>query len=251
VLTEPELADVGDEPPDVAVAQEHERGEREERDRLRSVHERARAAAAVVAEHDGRRRRLRDELRPRREQAERVRRLSDLCRGNGPTRTSLERWVLAAFLEEICAQANLRLAAMTDDRFRLRCDSSRRRGNAPSGLAITIHDAHTGDERDVLSLSGGETFLASLALALGLADVVQQHAGGVRLDALFVDEGFGALDADALDLAMGQLDALRSGGRLVGIISHVPVLRERIGVGIEVAKLVHGSTVRVGEIPAA
>jgi exonuclease SbcC len=80
---------------------------------------------------------------------------------------------------------------------------------------------------------------------------VRQHAGGVRLDALFVDEGFGALDADALDLAMEQLDRLRSGGRLVGIISHVPVLRERIGVGIEVAGTPHGSTVRVGEIPAA
>jgi exonuclease SbcC len=159
--------------------------------------------------------------------------------------------VLAAFLDEICREASHRLTAMTDGRFQLRCDATRRRGNAPAGLGITISDTYTGDEREAASLSGGETFLASLALALGLADVVQHHAGGVRLDALFVDEGFGALDGDALELALTQLDALRAGGRLVGIISHVPMLRERIGVGIEVVKTNRGSTVRIGEIAAA
>jgi exonuclease SbcC len=251
VLAEAELADVGDERPDVEAASRVEEQARAERDHQRSRSERLAAAREVVAAHDVQRRRLQEELQPRRVQAQRVRRLAELCRGNGPTRASLERWVLAAFLDEICREASHRLTAMTDGRFQLRCDATRRRGNAPAGLGITISDSYTGDERDAASLSGGETFLASLALALGLADVVQHHAGGVRLDALFVDEGFGALDSDALDLALGQLDALRAGGRLVGVISHVPVLRERIGVGIEVLKTARGSTVRVGDIAAA
>ena len=88
-------------------------------------------------------------------------------------------------------------------------------------------DAFTGEEREVTSLSGGETFQASLALALGVADTVQAHSGGVHLDALFVDEGFGSLDPDNLQLAMDELDRLREGGRLIGVISHVAALRER------------------------
>ena len=101
------------------------------------------------------------------------------------------------------------------------------------------------------SLSGGETFQASLALALAVAESVQQHAGGVHLDTLFIDEGFGTLDPDSLDLAMDELDKLRAGGRMVGIISHVGALRERIRVGIEVTPSTNGSTLGVGEIAAA
>ena len=98
------------------------------------------------------------------------------------------------------------------------------------------------------TLSGGETFQASLSLALGVADVVTSHTGGVRLDALFVDEGFGTLDSEALQLAMDELDRLREGGRTVGLISHVGELRERIRTGIEVTATDHGSEVRVGAI---
>jgi len=98
----------------------------------------------------------------------------------------------------------------------------------------------------VSSLSGGETFQASLALALGVADTVEAHSGGVRLDALFIDEGFGSLDPDSLQLAMDELDRLREGGRLIGLISHVAALRERIRSGIEVIASERGSCLRVG-----
>ena len=109
-------------------------------------------------------------------------------------------------------------------------------------------DSFSGEERPVNSLSGGETFQASLALALAVAESVQARSGGVRLDALFVDEGFGSLDEDALELAMDELDRLRAGGRMVGLISHVGALRERVRVGIEVDRGASGSTLRVGEL---
>jgi len=173
--------------------------------------------------------------------------LADLCAGgrSNRRRMSLERYVLASYLEEVAEAASRRLGVMTGGRYRLRHSDERVRGNAASGLGLLVNDAYTGVEREVSTLSGGETFLASLALALGLADVVQRHAGGVQIDALFIDEGFGSLDPEALDLAMAELDRLREGGRLVGVISHVPALRERIPTGIEVRRMATGSTIRV------
>jgi exonuclease SbcC len=180
------------------------------------------------------------------DEAGHVRRLADICNGTGNAqRMSLERYVLAAYFEEIAEAASTRLQAMTDGRYTLRHSDERARGGAASGLSITVHDAFTGTERESGTLSGGETFQASLCLALAVADVVQRHAGGVHLDMLFIDEGFGALDAEALEQAMAELDALREGGRLVGVISHVPTLRERISGGIEVTKTATGSDARV------
>lgn len=175
-------------------------------------------------------------------------RLWDTVGGRAGNRVSLRRWVLAAYLEDICVLANQRLRLMSGGRYALlvhRGDTAR---NRLAGLDLRVLDAHTGDERDVSTLSGGETFQASLALALAVADAVQQHSGGVRLDALFIDEGFGTLDPDALELAMDELDALRAGGRMVGVISHVGAMRERIHLGVEVAPSERGSTVRVGRI---
>jgi exonuclease SbcC len=113
-----------------------------------------------------------------------------------------------------------------------------------------VLDAYTGEEREVASLSGGETFQASLALALGVADTVQAHSGGVGLGALFIDEGFGSLDPDSLQLAMDELDRLREGGRMIGLISHVSALRERIRTGIRVVAGDRGSRVEVGATAA-
>jgi len=113
-----------------------------------------------------------------------------------------------------------------------------------AGLELEVHDAHTGTARPVGTLSGGESFLASLALALGLADVVQSHAGGIRLETIFVDEGFGTLDPESLDLAVRALRDLQQGGRLVGIISHVTELRELIDARLEVLPGRRGSTAR-------
>ena len=174
--------------------------------------------------------------------------VADRCNGRTPPRVSLQRWVLSAYLEEICTFANRRLGSMTGGRYRLSVHRDRAWGGGKAGLGLRVHDTYTGSEREVSTLSGGETFQASLSLALGVADVVTSRTGGVRLDALFVDEGFGTLDSEALQLAMDELDRLREGGRTVGLISHVGELRERIRTGIEVTATDHGSEVRVGAI---
>lgn len=199
------------------------------------------ALAALAAEHTE----AAAALGPQLDRAARLRRLAEVCAGPGnDKRMSLERYVLAAHMEEITAVASGRFHAMSDGRYTMRHSDMRVRGGGASGLSIIVQDAWTGVERDVGGLSGGETFQASLAFALAVVDVVQRHAGGVHLDALFVDEGFGSLDAAALDQALGELDRLRDGGRMVGIISHVPALREQIRARVEVVKATAGSTIQ-------
>ncbi|WP_420439237.1 AAA family ATPase [Candidatus Poriferisodalis sp.] len=174
--------------------------------------------------------------------------VANRCNGRSAPRVSLQRWVLSAYLEQICKFANRRLGAMSGGRYRLSVYREGERRGAKAGLGLRVHDAHTGAEREVSTLSGGETFQASLSLALGVADVVTARTGGVRLDVLFVDEGFGTLDSEALQLAMDELDCLREGGRAVGLISHVSELRERIHTGIEVHRTDKGSDITVGAI---
>jgi exonuclease SbcC len=179
--------------------------------------------------------------------------LADVVRGGGSNafRMRLESYVLAARLEQIVAAANVRLTAMTDGRFTLHHDDGIAYRGARSGLGLEVLDEHTGRPRPVASLSGGETFLASLALALGLAEVVSAEAGGVRLDTLFVDEGFGSLDRRTLDTAMETLDSLRAGGRTVGLISHVEAMQEDIPAGLHVERLPDGSSAVTSRVPAA
>ena len=173
--------------------------------------------------------------------------VADRCLGKATPYISLQRWVLSAYLAEICGYANQRLELMTSGRYRLQLTDEGGRGGRKAGLELRVLDAYTGEEREVNSLSGGETFQASLALALGVADTVQAHSGGVHLEALFIDEGFGTLDPDNLQLAMDELDRLREGGRMIGIISHVSALRERIRSAIEVIASERGSTVSIGK----
>ncbi|TFD68710.1 AAA family ATPase [Cryobacterium ruanii] len=165
-----------------------------------------------------------------------VRELADVMQGDEPNtkRMRLETYVLAAQLEEIVAAANLRLRTMTSGRYALEHDDSRVKGGARSGLGLMIRDGFTGRARATQSLSGGETFLASLALALGLAEVVTGQAGGITLDTLFVDEGFGSLDSETLETAMSTLDTLRAGGRTIGLISHVDSMKEQIPATLRV-----------------
>ena len=178
------------------------------------------------------------------ERARQARTVADVCRGGGNQRhQALETYVLAAFCEEIADVATVRLLAMTSGRYSLAHTDARQGRQRAAGLDLAVHDGWSGQLREPGSLSGGEIFQASLALALAVAEVVQRHAGGVEMQTLLVDEGFASLDADALDLALGELDGLRAGGRTVGIISHVPGLRERIGVGLRVEKEVGGSRV--------
>jgi DNA repair protein SbcC/Rad50 len=155
----------------------------------------------------------------------------------------LSAYVLAARLGEVVAAANERLATMSDRRYALEHTARRGAGETRGGLSLLVRDDWTGEARDPATLSGGETFVVSLALALGLADVVTREAGGADLDTLFVDEGFGALDADTLDDVLDTLDTLREGGRVVGVVSHVPQMRERIPTHLEVRKGRHGSAV--------
>ena len=147
--------------------------------------------------------------------------------------------------------ANERLARMGDGRYLLEHSDDLAARGAKSGLGLRVVDRWTGSTRDPASLSGGETFMASLALALGLADAVRAESGGVDLQTLFVDEGFGSLDDDSLDQVMDVLDGLRDGGRSVGIVSHVPELRQRIPAQVVVTKSETGSSVRLRGVQGA
>jgi len=169
--------------------------------------------------------------------------LSNVVKGKNSKNISLERYVLTYYMDAILTRANDRLQQLTENRYwMLRRDEADRR-NKQAGLELAVYDMYTGTERHVKTLSGGETFKASLALALGLAEVVEQFAGGVRLDTLLIDEGFGTLDPDSLDAAVNCLSQLRATGRLVGIISHVPELKERIGAQIRVTSGINGSSI--------
>lgn len=160
--------------------------------------------------------------------------LSELANGNNAQRITFERYVLAAYFDDIIKAANLRLNKMTNSRYTLKRKEEKGKGAKQSGLELEIIDAYTGKERHVKTLSGGEGFKASLSLALGLADVIQSYAGGVHIETMFVDEGFGSLDPESLDNAISALMELRNIGRLVGIISHVAELRERLDAKLDV-----------------
>ncbi|KWW21335.1 hypothetical protein AS888_17250 [Peribacillus simplex] len=167
--------------------------------------------------------------------------LSEISKGQNSFRITFERYVLAAFLDDILKEANSRLLKMTSGRYQLlrKLDPTRR--NIQSGLELSVYDQYTGQERHVKTLSGGESFKASLALALGLADIVQQNAGGISLETMFIDEGFGTLDPESLEQAIEALMEIQSTGRLVGIISHVPELKERIDAQLQVISTQKGS----------
>ncbi|WP_066742682.1 AAA family ATPase [Cupriavidus sp. D384] len=168
-------------------------------------------------------------------------RLSEVANGNNPRRMTFQRFVLATLLDEVLEAASLRLLRMSRGRYALQRVREQGDQRMAGGLDLEVFDHDTGATRPANTLSGGEGFLASLSLALGLADVVQSRAGGIQLDTLFVDEGFGTLDPESLDFAIRTLLDLQQAGRLVGIISHVAELRERIDVRLEVRPGVSGS----------
>ncbi|MGH3287303.1 MAG: SbcC/MukB-like Walker B domain-containing protein, partial [Streptosporangiaceae bacterium] len=215
---------------------------REQLDEAVAAHDRAEHKTQQLADLAPRLAASLVELKPLADQAAETRRLADLAAGQGANtlRMTLSAFVLAARLEEVAAAARGRLLAMTSGRYSL-IHTDARRGGGRSGLGLLACDAWTGVDRDTSTLSGGETFLASLALALGLADVVTAEAGGTRIEALFVDEGFGSLDEETLDDVMTVLDGLREGGRMVGIVSHVAELKQRIPAQIRVHKGRSGS----------
>ena len=182
--------------------------------------------------------------RPIRSAHELAQQVAGFAEGKSPDNRDqmrLSAYVLAWRLGQVVAAANVRLGAMTDQRFALEHTTQRGAGETRGGLSLLVRDEWSGESRDPVTLSGGETFVVSLALALGLTDVVTHEAGGADIGTLFVDEGFGSLDADTLDDVMDTLDGLRDGGRAVGIVSHVPELRTRIPTQLRVTKSRSGS----------
>ena len=166
----------------------------------------------------------------------RTARLSRSLAGNNPLKTPILQYVLSIMLDEVLESANRFFGKLSRGRYALRRMEGPKGGHALGGLDIEVMDGASMLPRSIETLSGGEQFLASLSLAFGLSDVVQSHSGAVRLDALFIDEGFGSLDGETLDTAMKALAMIRSSGRMVGIISHVSELRGRISSKIEVSK---------------
>ena len=186
---------------------------------------------------------------PLRRSSELLSALADLSRGAGENsyKMTLNTYVLAARLEQVAICATERLRTMTSGRYSLVYSDSRASRGAKSGLGLHVVDEWTGQQRDTSTLSGGESFMASLALALGLADVVQQESGGVDIETLFVDEGFGSLDEEALEQVMDALEGLRDGGRVVGLVSHVAEMKLRIPAQLHVHKTRTGSTLQAQE----
>lgn len=170
-----------------------------------------------------------------------VLRLSQVANAEAPYRIHFQTYIQRSIFRDVMAAANERLTLMSAGRYALEL-GSQSDGRKADGLEIAVYDAYTGKARETQSLSGGESFLASLSLALGLADVVERYAGGIHLDTMFIDEGFGSLDSETLDMAIEALMKLQAGGRVVGIISHVEELAARIPDRLEVVKTQHGST---------
>jgi exonuclease SbcC len=168
--------------------------------------------------------------------------LAKTCDGQGPKKIALETWILAGELERVAAAANHHLGKMTNGRYQIERSDDAGHAGRQSGLDLRVLDAHTGASRRPGSLSGGEQFQASLALALGLADVIGHggNANGRVFEALFVDEGFGSLDPDSLQQAVDALSLIQAGGRTVGVITHVEAMKEQLPIGIRVNHLASG-----------
>ena len=251
-LADPEVARAGDAaPPDLeALARNHQDAKAACGAALRGhagLLERVERLDGLVRDLDS----ALGEWAPLRTELEQVSDLAAFVEGKHPDnrlQMRLSAYVLAHRLGQVVRAANLRLASMSDQRYSLVHTGQRGAGETRGGLSLLVSDDWSGESRDPATLSGGETFVVSLALALGLADVITQESGGADLDTLFVDEGFGALDADTLEDVMDTLDALRDGGRVVGVVSHVPELQTRIPTQLRVHKARHGSrtTVRLG-----
>lgn len=250
-------AEAGEEPPDPEAVQQGA-------DAAEAAAQQHQEALRALDRFDDRLEHLRQSLqrvqqahRQREEQlAEQVRRteLADTINGRGPDNRfgmTLTTFVLAARLERVAEAATRHLQIMSEGRYRLLHDDSKR-GGGLQGLELKVTDQHSDEERPTSSLSGGETFMASLAMALGLAEVVQADAGGVGLESLFIDEGFGSLDEETLEHVMGALTRLQGEGRRVGVVSHVTEMHQAIPVQLRVIRSPSGSLTQMHlKAPAA
>lgn len=246
-LADAQLSQAATEPPPDLTELEREFAALEQlAQTARARAELATSRASRVAELTRLLRRAEDAWAPVRAEWEIATRLAGLAEGkslDNRLQMRLSAYVLAHRLSQVVVAANTRLASMSDSRYHLEHTGRRGAGETRGGLSLLVRDDWSGEARDPATLSGGETFLVSLALALGLADVIAHEVGGADLDTLFVDEGFGSLDADTLDDVLDTLDSLRDGGRVVGVVSHVTEMRDRIPAQLSVLKSRRGSTV--------
>ncbi len=173
-----------------------------------------------------------------------LKKLSDDLNGSNPQKIQFDAWALGMYFSQVVEYASRRFFDISDGRYQFRLSSDGKGGNGYKGLDLLVSDSFTGAERDTATLSGGETFMASISLALALTDVVQSKSGGIRLDSLFIDEGFGTLDAETLDKAMSILEELQE-TKLIGIISHVESLQASVPSRIEIEKTAEGSHIRL------
>jgi exonuclease SbcC len=220
------------------------------------VAEDARGRVAAAASHYEHLEKLRKELAAERERLRKLeestgplRALEQACSGGNELRTDLETFAIGTMFDAVIESANLRLEPMTDGRYWLERQLDRVGGRVKRGLDIQVYDIQTGRARELSTLSGGETFIAALSLALGLSDIVEVTHGGIRLDTIFVDEGFGSLDADSeggtLETVLQVLQNVVGAHRAVGLISHVPLVQQAVPNGFSVVKGLNGSHVEV------
>ncbi|MBD2866542.1 SbcC/MukB-like Walker B domain-containing protein, partial [Paenibacillus oceani] len=174
------------------------------------------------------------------ERLEQVMDLYQMIKGDNPLKISFERYILIEYLEQILQAANARLSNLSNGQFMLQRSDRLEKGGKQSGLGLDVYDAYTGQNRDVKTLSGGEKFNASLCLALGMTDVIQSHQGGVTIEMMFIDEGFGSLDEESLGKAVATLVDLQKAGRTIGVISHVQELKDAFPAVLEVRKTREG-----------
>lgn len=177
------------------------------------------------------------------EHYEMVNNLSQMLNGRVGNRVSIERYMIFNYFEQILYEANIKLLRMTNNRYQLSRKESKK-GNASAGLDIDVYDYYTGKYRDVRTLSGGESFKSALCLALGLSEVIRNKASGIIIETIFIDEGFGSLDPESLDLALNTLNEMRLNGHVVGIISHVEELKQRIDAKVFVQSNNEGSYIK-------
>ncbi|MEG0731551.1 MAG: SMC family ATPase [Vagococcus sp.] len=183
-----------------------------------------------------------DAMKDKLQALEELTELANVMTGDGPNKLSMERFVLQTYLKRILQRANEKLVLLTNGRYRFELKKEQGSFKKKTGLEINIFDDNVGALRGVNTLSGGESFIAALSLALSLAEVIQEEAGGIKIDAMFIDEGFGSLDEDALEMAIRALEAIEGDGRLIGIISHVRELKERIPQQLQINTTLDGKS---------
>ncbi len=205
-------------------------------DIIKEKRQRAQTAVTYISDLHENIRRIDEQIHEEEKAFQELVDLYEVMKGDNESRISFERYILIEYLEQIVQIANERLRKLSNGQFYLKRSERVEKRNRQSGLGLDVYDAYTGQTRDVKTLSGGEKFNASLCLALGMADVIQSYEGGISIETMFIDEGFGSLDEESLTKAVDALIDLQKSGRFIGVISHVQELKNAMPAVLEVTK---------------